>query len=246
MRKLLWVPVVACLLGGGLRADEDAVRAVVDRALKAHGGEKNLARLKRTQTTATGTLHGEEDKPITFVFTTDLPDRMRTVTTLPNKDEKFTLTQVLNAEQAWKSFNKKTREMKGPELTAARQALQAARVATLFYLKDKDNTLTALGPAKVGNRECVGLRVARKGFSDIDVYFDKETGLLRKLSFRSFEPGAKKEAEQVRLFTDYKEFDGVKLATRETLSIGGRPVFDLEVTGMRFLEQPDPALFAKP
>ena len=51
-------------------------------------------------------------------------------------------------------------------------------------LRDADFQLSPAGEVKVNDRPALGLRVSRKGWPDVNVYFDKESGLVVKAATR--------------------------------------------------------------
>src|SRR5262249_42761303 len=81
-------------------------------------------------------------------------------------------------------------------------------------LRNKGVTLTPVGEVKVGDHDAVGVKVARKGYREVNLFFDKKTALLVKAETTIKVPESGKEVSQEWLFDGYKETDGVKYPTR--------------------------------
>ena len=90
------------------------------------------------------------------------------------------------------------------------------------------------------------MKVTRKGRRDIDLYFDKESGLLVKTETRVKDEGSGQEVSEETFVTDYKEVQGVKQATRFTINRDGKPFMEGEATDIGLAEKLDASVFAKP
>jgi hypothetical protein len=75
----------------------------------------------------------------------------------------------------------------------AKEQAHAGWVATLAPLKDaKRFTLATLGEIKVEDKPALGVKVSRQGPRDVDLYFDKRSGLLVRTEWpasRTTSPG---------------------------------------------------------
>src|SRR5438093_1323143 len=94
-RFVIALSVVGCLLMGvsTLVAADATARAIIDKAIKARGGETALAKLKSVSSTLKGTYYGMGAAlPRTLSYQQELPDRSRIeieglITTVLNKDK---------------------------------------------------------------------------------------------------------------------------------------------------------------
>jgi hypothetical protein len=81
----------------------------------------------------------------------------------------------------------------------------------------------------VNGRPATAIRASRAGFPDVTLYFDQETGLLAKSEMTGTDtaggPGRKVEL----LLSDYKTFDGVKMAARTKTYHDGKLFLDTEL-----------------
>jgi hypothetical protein len=106
--------------------------------------------------------------------------------------------------------------------------------------------LAPLGELNVGDKPGLGVKITHKEHREMDLFFDKETGLLRKLGIRLPDMPGGQEVEWEFLFSDAKEFGGVKHFTKMTLQRDGKKLLTMEVEEVKPQEKLDESLFAKP
>src|SRR5207247_5297407 len=103
---------------------------------------------------------------------------------------KFERTTVINGDKGWITLMGNTDVMPDDQLEAAKEELYAGWVAGLLApLKDAAFKLTPLGEIKVGDRPAVGVKVGHKDHKDVNLYFDKDKGLLLKVQRRAKDMG---------------------------------------------------------
>jgi len=249
MRKVLSLSAAVCLVLtlAGRAAAQDENRAVIAKAIKATGGEKKLAKLKAAKAKFKGT--GEfagATVAMTGEITHQMPGRMRIEVQVEVQGQNLTVLYVLNGKKAWLQAAGETMELKGEELDDIKEELHAEHIQTLVpLLKDKAYTLDALGEIKINDRPAVGVRVTSKGHKDVNLYFDKATGLLTKSERRALDD-TKKEITEESFFSDYKDVDGVKVPMKVVVHHDGKKFVEMEITEQRFLDQIDDSEFARP
>jgi hypothetical protein len=230
------------------RADDGATaRALVDKAVQAQGGEAQLAKWPAATAKVKGTFHG---LGAAVAFTGEVavqgPDRQKIDIEAEADGQKFRLVHVLNGDKGWVRFNDDTEEMDKEELAEAQEEAYAEWVTTLVPLKDKAFTLAPAGEVNVEKRPALGVRVSRKGRRDVNLYFDKETGLLVKTESRVKDEQSGQEVTEETLLSDYKEVQGTKQAMKFTVRRDGKPYLEGEITECRLAEKLDDGVFAKP
>jgi hypothetical protein len=249
MRKVLSLSTAACLVLtlAGRASAQDETRGIIARAIKAAGGEENLAKLKiaRAKFKGSGDFAGST-VALTGEFVTDMPRRMRVEVQAEIGGESVTLLYVVNGERAWLHVAGETKELKGEELTDQQESLYTEHIHTLVpLLKHKAFTLDALGEVKANGRAAVGVRVSSRGHKDVNLYFDKVTGLLAKSERRALDDNQKEVTEET-FYSDYKDVDGVKVAMKVAVHHDGRRFLEMEMSEYRFLERIDAGEFARP
>ena len=131
------------------------------------------------------------------------------------------------------------------ELAEAKEEAYGEWVATLLPLMDKAFTLAPLGEIRVDQRPAAGVKVSRVGRRDVNLYFDKATGLLVKIEARVKDDDGQEVTEETFL-SDYRDVQGTKQAMKTTVKRDGKPYLESEVTECRLAEKLDDGVFAKP
>jgi hypothetical protein len=238
---------VCLVLGGSGRAQEDEARALVAKAIKAHGGDKALAALTAVQMKAKGKIQimGMEI-PFTAEIFSQHPDKLKAVIDINVNNMNFQVIQVVNGKKGWESLGGMTKEMDAQQLTEAIEMMHVERVASLVPLKDKSYKLSPLGEMKVEGRDAVGLQVTKQGARDVNLFFDKENHMLLKAEYRALDPN-KQEVTQEKIFSEYKALpSGAKVPMKMVLNNDGKRYIDIEVTDATAVERHEDSVFAKP
>jgi outer membrane lipoprotein-sorting protein len=242
VRKILTVGLasaLALILTGPLQADEP--RGIIEKAIKAAGGEEKLAKAKAQTWTEKGTYYGMGNGlPYTGKYAVQWPGKFRM-----EIENAFII--VLNGDKGWIKSMGETKDMTAEQLEEQKREHQAGYVATLVPLKDKAYTLAALGEIKVGDRPAVGVKISHKDIRDVSLYFDKETNLLVRSEWRvKSQEQMGKEMTQEALYADYKEVDGVKIPMKITINRDGKVFVEAVNSDVKLAEKLDDKTFEKP
>ena len=252
MRKLGLLTVgLSLLLGWGLHGQtpQDESRAIIKKAMKAHGGEAKLAAIKAMQLKGKGKLHAMGmEIPFTIDVSTESPDKSKAVIDVDINNMKFTIINILNGKKGWNNIMGMTKAMDDKELAEAQEQAHVEEVASLVPLKDKRYKLSPLGETKVEGRDAVGVQVTTKGRRDVNLFFDKKTHLLVKSENRALDPFTKEEVAQEKIYRDYKANDGgLKYPTKMVINHDGKKFIEMEITETTPMENRfDASVFAKP
>ena len=92
----------------------------------------------------------------------------------------------------------------------------------------------------------MGVKVSSKGHRDVDLYFDKETGLLVKTEGRVKDDMSGQEVTEESFHSEYKEVQGTKQAHKFVVKRNGKLFMEGEATGVELSEKLDASTFAKP
>jgi len=248
MRQLSWLCACLVLAGPAPAWSGDAgVKATLDKAVGALGGESKLAALRAATWKGTATLHGL-GKPITYTgdWAVQPPEQARVVLAGEVDGKKFQRVLVVNGDHGWVKQDDTTQALDRDRLIEEKERLYAAWVDTVVPLVDQDFDLSPLAEARVGKREAVGVRVACAGHRDVDLYFDKASGLPVKSVTRLKNPRTGKETTQEVFYEDYKDFGGVKRPTRITVQVDHRTTVEGRVTDFKPRQKLDDSVFARP
>jgi hypothetical protein len=227
--------------------DKDA-RAIIDKALKAHGGADKLAKFPASHIKGKG---GIEAMGMNINFTIEAysqePDKARSVIDLDLGGKQVTVISVVNGGKAWESIAGQAMEVKDKKKLEKNKAdMYVQRVGNLVVLQEKGYDLSLLGETKVKDEDTVGVRVSSKGMPDVSLYFSKKTGLLIKSEYRTTEPFNNNEVNQEGYHSDYKDVDGVKVAHKLVVQHDGKRYLEMEFSEVKRLEKIADSMFGPP
>jgi hypothetical protein len=232
-----------------VRADDDdkASRAVVDKAIKAHGGKKNLEKTKASHVKSTGTLDFMNGAKFTSEIFAQDPDKFKNILEVNVNNMNLAITQVFNGKNFWMKVMDQSIDFNdAKDLAELKENTYQERIASLIGLFDKGVTLAPLGEAKVNDEDTVGVRASSKGHRDTNLYFAKKSGLLLKSEARVFDLQSKQEVSQEKIYSDYKNDGGVMTPRKLTINQDGKRYITLEITSVEYPDRHDDSVFAKP
>jgi hypothetical protein len=225
---------------------QDDPKAIIEKAIKAHGGEEKMLKMAMVRTKGTGALEVNGVNVTATVDSISTPDKLRTDMSLDFMGQQITTKQVFDGEKGWVSGIGMTLELTGPLLEELKQTVAAKRVESLVpLLRDKMYTLSPAGETTVDGKKAVGVKVSAKGLRDSTLYFDKDSGLLVK-SVRRMLNLLQKEVEGETIYSDFKDIGGVKVATKMIVHQDGKKFMEAQITEVKVLDKVEPSDFAKP
>jgi hypothetical protein len=233
---------VSILLSAARADDKLDPRAIIDKAIKAAGGEDKLAQFKSETFREKGTYYGMGDGlPYTGAYSVQWPDHFR-------MEIEGVFILVVAGDKGWMKGDKGAMALTEKQLMREKRNLYGGYVATLLPLKDKSYTLTAVPDAKIGDKPALAVRVTRKDSPEVTLFFDKETGLLGKVEQMVLpsEDAEAKEVKQETLLSEYKEFEGCKIPTKVIARRNGKVYVEAEMTDIKPVKKFDEKVFAKP
>jgi hypothetical protein len=232
-------------LAQGTTNTRSAARALIEQAVEAQGGKKQVARLFKPWLAQVKGTAGP--LRITGTLSHDGPDRGRIATRLERDGEKFEVIVVNDGEHVWRKIGDKTDEVTGAELEEMKDGgWRSRKVRFLLPLLTEEGVeLSVIGESVVAGRPAIGVLVNSKGHRDVEIFFDNESGRLVKIASRIKSPD-QRELVLDQVFSDYKDFDGLMLATTFTKFENGRQISIEQITDLKFVDTIDPKEFAKP
>src|SRR5262245_31251314 len=167
---------VAALPWQAAAQDKDS-DVIIDKAIKAMGGDKVLTSIKAANMKAKGTVHAME---MEFEFTTEswsnVPDQTKVAITATIMNMNFEIIQIYNKGKGYASFAGQVKDLDADELKEFKDKIYVEEVTNLIALKDKTKGFktSLIGDSKVGETAVVGVLVSAKDKRDVSLFFDKK------------------------------------------------------------------------
>jgi hypothetical protein len=238
--------VLAAGSGSPVRGQEQEVKAVLDKAVKALGGEEKLSKAAFTWKTKGKISFGDNENPFTSQVTVQGLDHFRGEFEGEFGGNKVNAVTVIAGDKGWRKFGDMGMELDAAALANEKRSVYLQVVPTLVVpLKGKGFKVEVAGEEKVGDKPAVSLKVTAPDGKDFVLSFDKESGLPVK-SVAKVVGFMGEEFTQETTFGDYKDFDGVKKATKVESKREGMRFVAQEVTEFKALDKIDPKTFTEP
>jgi hypothetical protein len=227
-------------------ADDDAV-TIVDKAIKAHFPKGLDTKNKGLRTKAKGTLHiNGVDLEFTQEVAVQMPSKFKEVMQLTVMNNPVTLTSVYNGKEAWIRSANQDVKVTDEILNEFKEAAYAMNIMQGVFLKDKSVKFSLIGESKLKGKPVIGVTVSRKDYKDINLFFDKETGLIAKTEMRKRDLMTMQEVTEERIITEYQEVDGRKVAKKVEVLRDGKALLESEILELKILETVDDSEFVQP
>ena len=231
-----------------VRADDAAdARALVDKAIKAQGGQEKLAKLNAHVIKFKGNFHGMGQAiPMSGEITTQGNDKVKVDVEIDAGGMKIRVVNVFVGDKGWNKVGDMLMELDKDQIAEAKAQAYSGWVGTLAPLVAKEFKLSTIGEMEVEKKPALGVKVKREGQRDVDLYFDKESGLLVKFEYRVKDEGSGQEVTEENFPSDYKEVEGTKQAMKLLVKRDGKLYIDGELSEYQLLEKVEDSVFAKP
>jgi len=251
MKKLFAAILVLGLAGGlaqPMRADDAAdAKVIIDKAIKALGGEEALGKVKAASWKAKTTLtFNNTDNSGTSEVTMQGVDHYRQEFNGEFNGMKFKGVFLLAGDKGVRSFGGQTTPLEKDALAAQkRMAYLAIIPVTLLALKEKEFKSEPIAEEKIDDKPAVGLKVTAPDMKDFKLYFNKDSGLPVRLVAKvtGFQPGM--EFTQETNFSDYKDAAGIKKAMKIVSKRDGEKFQTMDITEFKAMEKVDPKVFTE-
>ena len=148
-------------------------------------------------------------------------------------NDQFHVVVVLAGDKGWRKFGDNSRSSKATALANEKRRVYLEVIPiTLVALNGKGFKYEAGGEEKVGDKPAAILKVTGPDGKDFTLFFDKESGLPVKLAAKviGFQ-GEENDLETT--FGDYKDFDGIKKATKIEVKRDGETFQKMESPNSR-------------
>jgi len=244
---MLLATVLVSGLGNLARADDKDPKAILDKAIKALGGEEKLQKAGAMTWKAKGTItFNDNERPIKTQGTFQGLDHYRGEFESEFDGNEVHGVTVLNGDKGWRKFGDNAMELDADALANTKRTVYLQVIpTTLVLLKGNGFKLEVGGEEKVGDKPAVALKVTPPDGKDFTLSFDKDSGLPVKLVAKvvGFQGN---EFTQESTYSNYKDFNGIKKATKIESKREGEKFRDEELTEFKVLDTVDPKTFAEP
>ncbi len=246
--RFLFLFTVAFVFAPVIARAADEPQDIIAKAIKAHGGEELITKNKAGQSKTKGKIHlpGVGEVEYTQDVSYMIPDKFKDSMELKIGGKSIAVLTLINGDKMTIEVDGKAIDVPAGAKDSIKEIGHVMQVARLVTLKEKGYELSIIGDDKVDGKKVVGVRVTKKGQKDVSVYFDKETGLLAKLEFRTVDQVSGNEITEERMPSDYaKNKDGLQVPKKVTIKRDGKTFLEAEVLETKYFEKLDDADFKK-
>lgn len=223
--------------------------AVIDKAIKAHGGEEALKKVSAYSITANGTISfmGADNAVSTKMMSKGL-DHSRQEFEADFGGNKVKGVTVIAGDKGWTSFGDMgVNPLDAAQLANAKRMNYINAVATtLLPLKGKEFKAKLGDESKVGDKAASVVIATGPDGKDFTLFFDKESGVLLKITAEGVVGFGGEEFKQETLFNEFKDIAGIKKAIKSEALRDGEKFITQEITEFKVLEKVDDTTFAEP
>jgi outer membrane lipoprotein-sorting protein len=244
---VLAMALVAGMTSPVRAADAPDANAILDKAIKALGGEEKLSKVKVISWKTKGTVtFGGNDNEISTQSTVQGLDHARLEFEGEFGGNPFKGVTVLAGDKGWRDLGGNRTELDKDALANAKQTVYLILVpVTILPLKGKEFKVEAIDEEKVGDKPAAGIKATGPDGKELRLYFDKESGLPVKMVAKVV-GFMGDEYTQETTFSDYQEMGGIKKASKVQAKRDGEKFMDQQITEFKVLDEVDAKTFAEP
>ncbi len=220
------------------------LKPLVDKILKAHGGEKKLrdlqAFVEKTKTTAPNGAF------TTLARYIQLPDQTRLESEFELQGKRVKCAIVFAGDSGWRKMEGQPTEPYRAAYKGKMDPLKYAGPRAWLRLLDPTGKLTPIGETKVGDRPAFGIMLKSGTDPEEKMFFDKATGLLIKVEKTLSYPKLNKSELHETFYDEYQTVDGIPFARKITKRVDGKTTQQVEILEFSVVDKLDAKLFEKP
>jgi hypothetical protein len=227
------------------RADDKDPQAILDKAIKALGGEEKLKKADAFTWKTKGTISfGGNDSEYTGSATAQGIDHLRRELEFDANGEKRSVMFIVAGDKGWMKFGDQANPLEEDMLANQRRGAYLEVIPiTILPLKGKGFKVESAAEEKVDGKPAAGIKVTPPDGKDFTLYFDKETGLPAKVVARVVGFQGEENTNE-STFKDYKDFGGLKKATKVETRRDGEDFIKSEISDFKVLDKVDPKTFS--
>lgn len=246
MQKTILMLSAMVLTVGTASAQDDKAKAVIESAIKAHGGAENLNKLKATSADFDGTISVfDMDLKFTGSTVTQSPDKMMLNISIDVGGAKQNIKQIVNGDTVLMTVGGEKQEINDEMKKELKQGPLMSDVARLTpLLSDKGYTVKVVGDEDVDGKPATVLSVSSMELKEVKLYFDKKTNLLVMTKRDSVSPGTEEAVVETSMLSDYKMVDGLMTAMKTTVKHDDKDFMTMTMKSVKNMEKADAKSFA--
>jgi hypothetical protein len=242
--------VAVLILGSGREARAEGGKdatAILDKAIKALGGEEKLAKVKAATWKSKGTLTlMGNDNEVSSQTTVQGLDHFRQEFEGEFGGNKIKGVTVVAGDKGWRKFGENQMALDKAAVAVTKRTVYLTMVPiTILPLKGKGFKVETAAEEKVDGKPAVGVKATGPDGKEFLLYFDKESGLPVKLKATVVGFMGEDFALETT-YGDYKEVGGIKKATKYKSTRDGEKYQDQQVSDFKALDKADAKAFAEP
>lgn len=249
MRFMSAILTVALAAGVGRLAlgDEPDGKAMIDKAIAALGGAAKLNAAKAITWKTKGKItFNDNENTFSSKVTAQGLDHYRQEFEGDFNGNPVKGVTILSGDKGWRKFGDEANPLEDQALANQKRNVYLQLVPEMpTLLKGEGFKVESAEEGKVGDKPAVELKVTGPDGKDFQIFFDKESGLPLKTE-ATVAGRQGNESKQETTFANYKDFDGIKRATKIETKRNGKKFMESEVTDFKVVEKVDPKAFDEP
>jgi outer membrane lipoprotein-sorting protein len=220
-------------------AKADDPKVLIDRAIKAMGGQEKLESIHAVQAKTKGTINiGGTESPMNGQLTGQGFDHYRLEFEGEFGGGKIKGVTVINGKKGWRKLN--------DEVAALDEEAMRGEKQTVYIQLAVGNPTVLKGKEfKVSKAEKSTITVTGPDGKEFSIEFDKDSGLPIKVVAKVLGFGGE-EVQQETTYSAYKDFGGIRKATKTESKRDGEPFLKSELIDFKALDKVDPKTFDEP
>jgi hypothetical protein len=243
-----WLIGLAVAVVAVAPATADDAKAIVEKAITAHGGADALNKFKAGSYKMKGQMIVfDMELDFTGDIIYELPNKFRMALDADVSGQKLAIVQVVDGDKTKNTLNGMMIPLKDAEKAELIQAAAMQEITQLTPLLDATRyTLKSEKDEDVEGKPAAVVLVSGKNFKDTKMYFDKTSGLLVKTSRRGLAPtmGDPKEVTEETIMSDFKDDQGIKSPMKMLVNHDGKKFMTMTVTEAKMMERADAKSFS--
>jgi hypothetical protein len=222
-------------------------KAVLDKAIKALGGEEKLSKVHAVTSKFKGKfIFGDNESEFTAQTTVQGLNHYRGEFEGEFAGNKVKGVTVLAGDKGWRKLGDATTEMDKEALANEKRTVYLQVLPALpVLLKGKDFKVETAKEEKVGDKPAAVLKVTPPDGKVFSIFFDKESGLPVQVTAKVASPLGDDFVQEVT-YAEYKDFQGIKRATKQVNKRDGTKFFEADISDIKLLDKVDAKTFEEP